>query len=144
MSKLREYIRWTLVIILLGYVWRHSYWAVALALTILFVWQEFTGHLTTHVLDDLILYVPEYWRARMPSEEAAIRVAWAQRIYDIARKEQFRTLEKYNDTVKLYEASLKLRPDDIPAAVEEARESLAMAEEKAGRTYENLQAAAGE
>jgi hypothetical protein len=44
----------------------------------------------------------------------------------------------------LYEASLKLHPDAIPRAVEKAKESLAIAAEKASRAYENLQAAGEE
>ena len=80
----------------------------------------------------------------MCPDEAATRLTLAKYIYDIASKERFKVLKAYNDSLKLYEASINLQPDVIPTAVKEAKECATMAEEKVNRAHENLKAAGGD
>jgi hypothetical protein len=72
--------------VLLVLVWQHSHWAVALALTVLFVWHEASIYLDELAFSDLFLYSSEYWRARMCPDEATTRLALAKHIYDTAAK----------------------------------------------------------
>ena len=130
--------------VLLALVCQHSHWTVALALTALFVWHEFSNYIDDLLFNDLFLYSSEYWRARMCPDEAATRLALAKHIYGIASKERFEALKAYNDSLKLHEASTNSQPDAIPTAVKEAKECSAMAEEKASRAYENLQLSGGD
>ena len=139
-----RYIRWSLAAILLVLVWQHSHWAIALALTALFVEGELMKHLTTLVFDDLFLYSFEFWRVRLCPSEAAARLVIAKRLYQISSKERFEALGAYNDSVKLYAASIKSRPDAVPTAVQKAKDCWEIAEEKVNRAYENLKAAGGE
>jgi hypothetical protein len=144
MGKMARYIRWSLAAILLVLVWQHSHWAIALALTILFVESEFTNYLASLAFNDLFLYSSEFWRARMCPDEAAARLVMAKSLSNIAAKERLKALKAYTDAVDLYAASIKLRPDLPIPAVDKAKESLAIAYEKASRAYENLKAAGGE
>jgi hypothetical protein len=144
MTQKAKYFRWILMAVILVLVWLHSHWAVALALTVLFFWHELSGYLDGLMFTDLFLYSSEYWRAGMCRDEAATRLALAKHIYGIASKERFKALKAYNDSLKLYEASINSQPDAIPTAVKEAKECSAMAEEKASRAYENLRLSGGD
>jgi hypothetical protein len=144
MTQKAKYFRRVLMAVLLVLVWLHSHWAVALALTVLFIWHEFSNYIDDLLFNELFLYASEYWRARMCPDEAAARLAVAKHIYGIVSKERFKAMKAYNDLLKLYEASINLQPDVVPTAVKEAKECSAMAEEKASRAYDNLRLSGGD
>jgi hypothetical protein len=144
MIKKAKYFRWILMAVLLVLVWQHSHWAVALALTVLFVWHEASIYLDELAFSDLFLYSSEYWRARMCPDEATTRLALAKHIYDTASKERFKAVQEYNSVFDLYAASRKRQPDLPISAVDKAQELVEIAYAKADRAYENLKAAGGE
>ncbi len=143
-STRSQYFVWILVATLLWVVWHHAHWSVALALAVLFVWHGFRSRLINIIVDDIFLYLSEYWRVRMCPEEAVTRITFAKHIYNGVNKERLEALEKYNKTVRLYSASIKRRPDDPIPAIEDAKECLVIAGEKLSRAYDNLKAAGGE
>jgi len=139
-----QYFVWVLVAVLLWSAWHHSHWSVALALTVLFVWHVVSRHIDSLAFSDLFLYSSEYWKATLLPDEASIRLEMAKTFYDEAKKERLKVMEKYNDTASTYAASIKSRPDLPIPALDKAKESLAIAEEKVKLTYENLKSAGGE
>jgi hypothetical protein len=144
MKTQSQYFIWILVAVLLWFAWHHSHWSVALALTVLFVWHLVSRHVDSLAFSDLFLYSSEYWKATLLPDEAAIRLEMAKRFYDEARKERLKVVKKYNDTASTYAASIKNRPDLPISALDKVKGSLAIAEERVKRAYENLEAAGGE
>jgi hypothetical protein len=66
----------------------------------------------------------------------------AKRFHDEAKMERLKVVKKYKDTASTYAASIK---KGIPvSALDEVKKSVAIAEERVSRAYENLKAAGGE